>query len=97
MTEGFQDGIKAWAKKQPDQPALATAIRRLVELGLAVRAAKPKQPPLARAVRAKELAAQAIYKMGDPAASAEDRDERRRRLTKGPPEFREARVDRGKK
>jgi hypothetical protein len=34
MTEGLQAEIKAWAKKQQDQPPLATAIRRLVELGL---------------------------------------------------------------
>jgi hypothetical protein len=34
MTEDFQDAIKAWANKQPEQPPLATAIRRLVELGL---------------------------------------------------------------
>jgi hypothetical protein len=34
MTEDFQAEIKAWSKKQPDQPPLATAIRRLVEIGL---------------------------------------------------------------
>jgi len=34
MTEDFQAEIRAWAKKQSDDPALATAIRRLVELGL---------------------------------------------------------------
>jgi hypothetical protein len=34
MTEDFQATIKVWAEKQSDQPALATAIRRLVELGL---------------------------------------------------------------
>jgi hypothetical protein len=39
MTEDFQAEIKAWAKKQEDQPPLAAAIRRLVELGLK---AKPK-------------------------------------------------------
>jgi hypothetical protein len=39
MPEEFQAEIKAWAKKQEDHPALATAIRRLVELGLK---AKPK-------------------------------------------------------
>jgi hypothetical protein len=50
----------------------------------------------ARASRARELAAEAIDKMSDPAASAEERDERRHRLTKVPPEFREARVDRPK-
>jgi hypothetical protein len=38
MTEDFQAEIKTWAKKQSDDPALATAIRRLVELGLSVKA-----------------------------------------------------------
>jgi hypothetical protein len=33
MTEEFQDEIKAWAKKQQDQPALVTAILRMVEIG----------------------------------------------------------------
>jgi len=37
MTEDFQEAIKAWAKKQPDSPSLASAIRRLVELGLKVK------------------------------------------------------------
>jgi hypothetical protein len=34
MTDDFQAEIKAWSKNQPDHPALATAIRRLVEIGL---------------------------------------------------------------
>jgi hypothetical protein len=38
MTEEFQAEIKGWAKKQSDHPALAVAIRRLVELGLTVKA-----------------------------------------------------------
>ena len=75
---------------------MKSAIRRLVELGLTVKATKPRQAPQAREARAKELATHAIDKMGDPAASTEERDERRRRLTKGPPEFREVRVDRPK-
>jgi hypothetical protein len=77
-------------------PTLSEATRRLVELGLTVRATKLKQAPLARADRAKELAAQAIDKMGDPAAPPEERAQRRRRLTKGPEEFRDLRVDRPK-
>jgi len=52
---------------------------------------------VARSSRAAELAAAAIDKMADPEARPEERDERRRRLTKGPPEFREVRVDRAKK
>jgi hypothetical protein len=50
----------------------------------------------ARSSRAAELAAVAIEKMSDASAPADERDERRRRLTKGPPEFREVRVDRPK-
>ena len=46
-----------------------------------------------RRARAQELARDAIEKMVDPTASPEQRDERRRRLTKGPTEFRAARVD----
>ena len=56
---------------------------------------KPIAKPGRRA-RAKELARDAIEKMADPAASPEERDQRRRRLTKGPTEFREVRVDQPK-
>jgi hypothetical protein len=34
MSEGLQKEIRAWAAKQEDNPPLATAIRRLVELAL---------------------------------------------------------------
>jgi hypothetical protein len=40
MTENFQDEIKTWAKKQSDTPPLATAVRRLVEIGLKSKATK---------------------------------------------------------
>jgi hypothetical protein len=40
MTEEFQTEIKGWSKEQPDHPPLATAIRRLVELGLKAKATK---------------------------------------------------------
>src|SRR3954454_20433946 len=72
--------IIRWAEKQPDRPTLSEAIRRLVELGLTVRT-KVKQPSAARAHRAKEL------------ASPEDRAQRKRRLVKGPSEFRQHRAD----
>jgi hypothetical protein len=47
-------------------------------------------------LRAQELAAKAIDKIVDPAAPPEERAERKRRLTKGPEEFREARINRPK-
>ena len=84
--------IIRWAEKQPDTPTLPEAIRRLVELGLTVRT-KGKQPSAAPADRAKELATKTIEKMMDPSASPEDRAQRRRRLVKGPSEFREHRAD----
>jgi hypothetical protein len=86
--------IVRWAENQPDMPTLSESIRRLVELGLTVPARHISKP--ARAVRAAELAAIAIDKIGDPAAHPEEHAQRRRRLTKGPEEFREARVDRPK-
>jgi hypothetical protein len=81
-----------WRRRQEDLPGRPEAIRRLVELGLTVKP-KAKQPSPARAARAKELAAKAIDKIIDPAAPPEERAQRRHRLTKGPIEFREARVD----
>jgi hypothetical protein len=85
--------IVRWAENQPDMPTLSEATRRLVELGLAAKApARPASKP-GRQLRAEELAAKAIEKIIDPTAPPEERTKRRRRLTKGPPEFREDRVD----
>jgi hypothetical protein len=53
--------------------------------------ARPGKP--GRRLRAQELATRAIEKIIDPAAPPEERAQRRRRLTKGPLEFREDRVD----
>src|SRR3954453_9912891 len=89
---GIRASIIRWAEKQPDRPTLSEAIRRLVELGLTVRT-KVKQASAARAHRAKELATKTIEKMMDPSASPEDRAQRKRRLVKGPSEFRQHRAD----
>ena len=87
--------IDQWRKAQPDLPGRAEAIRRLVELGLTA-SHRRKQAPVAGAVRAKELAATAIDKMSDGGATADDQANRKRRLLKGPEEFRHYRVDRAK-
>src|ERR1700728_459745 len=89
--------IVRWAENQPDTPTLSEAIRRLVELGRTVKpAARPVSKP-DRRLRAAERAARPIDKIADPAAPPEERAQRRRRLTKGPEEFREVRVDRPNK
>jgi hypothetical protein len=93
----LRQAVDKWAENQADQPGRSEAIRRLVEIGLTVRT--PTRTTVnapARASRARELAAETINKIGDPAASSEERAERRQRLTKGPTEFREVRVDRPK-
>jgi hypothetical protein len=88
--------VDKWAGSQPDTPTRSEAIRRLVELGLKVKTpARPVSKPGPR-LRAQELATKAIERIIDPAAPPEERAERRRRLTKGPTEFREARVDQPK-
>ena len=83
-----------WRRKQDDLPGRPETIRRLVELGLKVKTpARPAVSKPARKGRAQELATKAIEKIIDPSAPPEERAERRRRLTKGPSEFREDRVD----
>ena len=92
LSEEFRAAVDMWAAKQDDKPPRSEAIRRLVELGLTVKT-KSKQAPVERATRARELAAKAIEKISDPSASQEERTQRRRRITRGPQEFREDRVD----
>jgi hypothetical protein len=93
LSDEFMAKIDGWAGKQDDQPGRTEAIRRLVELGLKVKTpARPVSKP-GRRLRAQELATKAIEKIIDPSAPPEERAQRRRRLTKGPSEFREDRVD----
>jgi hypothetical protein len=87
--------VDAWATAQDDQPGRSEAIRRLVELGLTVPSKARKQSP-SGADRAKDLATQAVEGIIDPSISVEERAHRRRRITKGPSEFREDRVDQPK-
>jgi hypothetical protein len=85
--------IIRWAEKQPDSPSLSEAIRRLVELGLQVKTPVRRASKPGRKLRAQELATRAIEKIIDPTTHPEERAQRRHRLTKGPVEFRDGRVD----
>jgi hypothetical protein len=94
ITDALMTQIMNWASA--NDATRSEAIRRLVELGLTVKArARPASKP-GRMLRAAELAAKAIDKIADPAVPPEERAQRQRRLTKGPEEFREVRVDRPK-
>jgi Arc/MetJ-type ribon-helix-helix transcriptional regulator len=96
LPESLSEKIDTWAQKQVDAPGHSEAIRRLVELGLTVKTPARPASKTGRRLRARELATTAIEKIIDPAAPPEEQARRRRRLTKGPTEFREARVDQPK-
>jgi hypothetical protein len=83
--------IEAWATA--NEISRSDAIRRLVELGLKAKAEAKTVGKPGRRRRAQELATKAIKAIIDPSAPPEERAQRRRRLTKGPSEFREDRVD----
>jgi|SRR5690348_7363861 hypothetical protein len=69
------------------------AIRRLVELGLTVKA-RPRQANGARADRANAMAAEQLDQLADQSATLNEQANRKRRLLKGPEEFQSVRVDR---
>jgi hypothetical protein len=88
--------VDAWIAKQAAPMTRPEAIRAMLDAVLVIVAKEPGEKPAkkaARSARATELAAKAIDGMIDPSAPPEERAQRRRRLTKGPPEFREDRVD----
>jgi hypothetical protein len=91
-------GIVAWAARQKDKPPRSEAIRRLVELGLARSTKPPARRSEKNAAKAKDLAAKTIDNLVEPLdVPSELKASRKRRLLKGPEEFREVRVDRSKK
>jgi hypothetical protein len=90
--------IVSWAENQPDMPTLSEATRRLVELGLTVKSkGRQSKSNDDQRLRAREMAGRAIDGITDAAAHADDQASRKRRLLKGPEEFRDVRVDRTKK
>ncbi|MBB4373716.1 hypothetical protein GGD63_006544 [Bradyrhizobium sp. cir1] len=96
LSSELRKSVDAWAAKQEDLPGRSEAIRRLVELGLgrALSFARPAtRAGGASADRAKELAEKTIDRLADPETSSEEKVVRRRRLVKGPSEFREDRLD----
>lgn len=84
--------IVKWAENQPDMPSLSEATRRLVELGLTV---KTKSVPSERQRAAlADLASKAIDSLTVGKVDSDEKASRKRRLLKGPEEFRAVRVDR---
>ena len=91
--------VDQWAAK--NETTRSDAIKRLVEIGLTVKAkSRPKSEDRPRGEdqkrRAREMAGSAIDKMADASASPDDRASRKGRLIKGPEEFQKVRRDRNR-
>jgi hypothetical protein len=82
--------IDDWRGKQPDLPDRAEAIRRLV--GLSISSPTRSHSPKPRS-KAADMAAEAIDRHADRSATSEEQESRKRRLLKGPKEFRDLRRD----
>jgi hypothetical protein len=82
--------VEAWAAR--NNATRSEAIRSLVELGLAgSRPIKERSPKAA--AKATDMASQQIDALADSSATHEERQQRKRRLLKGPTEFRDIRED----
>jgi hypothetical protein len=94
------EAIDAWAAKQDPPVTRPEAIRGMIDAMLRILAKDPGEKPRRSektAAKAKELAAAQIDRLGDKSAPVEEQASRKRRLLKGPEEFREVRFDRAKK
>jgi hypothetical protein len=90
-TPELRKAVETWAKRQDDKPGLSEAIRRLVELGLG--SAQGIKPLGKRATAQSDTMAGAeIDRVHDSSATPEQRASRKRRLLKGPKEFRDMRA-----
>ena len=93
-------GLTVKTKAKPTGRVSAALVSDLAAEAIDSLAPQVKAPrpvgKLGRKLRAQELATKAIEKIIDPAAPLEERTQRRRRLTKGPTEFRNVRVDQPK-
>ena len=87
------EAIENWRARQEPVPSTPEAIRQLVEMGLASAPAPRPRGGKETMPRASELAGEAIDWLRDKTAPAEEQAQRKRRLIKGPSEFREMRND----
>ena len=83
--------VESWRARQKPVPDLSEAVRQLVAMGLA--SAPPAARRGKRSAKASELAGTMIDWLSDKSAPPEEQAKRKRRLIKGPSEFREMRDD----
>jgi hypothetical protein len=92
VSDGFLKNVDRWRGKQPDKPSRAAAIRRLVELALSHATPRGHLSDKSRG-EASTQASKTIDRLRDKTASPEEQENRKRKLIKGPLEFRDIRHD----
>jgi hypothetical protein len=83
--------LDKWRRRQRDLPSRAVAIRLLVERGLAGNTTVGHQLGKGSGRKAAEMASREIDRLGDQTVTNAERTRRKRRLIKGPREFRDIR------
>jgi predicted transcriptional regulator len=91
LSPDLRAAVDRWAARQAGKPSRSQAIRQLIEHGLA--STRPASRASKAASKASAMAGREIDRIEDKSASGEERERRKRRLTKGPAEFREMRGD----
>ena len=89
----FLHAVDGWREREDDKLSRPAAIVRLAELGLAMSGSRGRGISAKTASKAAALAGQEIDRLADQSAPVEERDRRKRRLLKGPKEFRDMRDD----
>ncbi len=92
----FLTALDQWRRQQPDLPSRPSALRQLAEIGLAKIGQQPRgrRRPSPAAI---DMAARVIDALADQSAPPENLAKRKRRLLKGPEEFRSMRADQPKR
>ena len=93
VTDELRGSIREWAARQTDTPTLSDAAQRLVELALSS-ARAPRFQSGENVTTARDLASAQLDRLSDGDAPEAEQASRKRRLLKGPSEFREQRIDR---
>lgn len=92
LSEILTADVDAWAEAH--DTARSDAIRQLIELGLSAKPSVGRVGTISRdPVDIEDAAVKQIGQLLDPALPAEERERRIRRLTEGPPEFTDERID----
>jgi hypothetical protein len=87
----FLQAVDKWRASQENKPSRPAAIVRLAEISLSLSSDRPHNPKLR--TKAAEMAGDTIDRHTDLSASPEEQASRKRRLLKGPKEFRDLRKD----